>query len=271
MAGASTAQGGKGSTGGVTSSQARPPEQDPPGRAPGRRLGVRARLLIAAGAVALVGGAALWLLYGSPWLRVREVSVSGTDVLSAREVRTAAAVPLGSPLVSVDTGAVSKNTRGALTRIESLEIDRSWPRTLTIKVTERKPVLVQEKGGKFDEVDAHGVLFATVGSAPRGIPKLDLDAGDAPSLRRFGTDRLLREAARVAGDLPPSVAPKVRTVKIRSYDAVSLLLSDGRTVEWGSGEKGEAKARALTALMKAAPKAGHFDVSVPIAPAVSGS
>ena len=40
---------------------------------------------------------------------------------------------------------------------------------------------------------------------------------------------------------------------------------------WGSGEDGPAKARALTALMKASPKAGHFDVSAPTAPAASGS
>ena len=49
-----------------------------------------------------------------------------------------------------------------------------------------------------------------------------------------------------------------------------LELSRGRTVVWGSGEKGAAKARALTALMKAAPKARHFDVSAPTAPAVVG-
>ena len=42
-------------------------------------------------------------------------------------------------------------------------------------------------------------------------------------------------------------------------------------VVWGSGEQGTEKAAALGALMKAVPHAGHFDVSVPTAPAVSAS
>jgi cell division protein FtsQ len=75
----------------------------------------------------------------------------------------------------------------------------------------------------------------------------------------------------VAGAVPPSVARRTDAVKVRSYDDISLELSDGRTVAWGSGEKGAEKARTLTALMKAAPDARHFDVSVPTAPASSGS
>jgi cell division protein FtsQ len=91
------------------------------------------------------------------------------------------------------------------------------------------------------------------------------------SLRRFGEDRLVREAVRVAGGIPAAVARTTRSVKVRSYDDISLELNDGRTVAWGSSEKGATKARTLTALMKAAPDARHFDVSVPTAPASSGS
>ncbi|CAM5539669.1 Cell division protein FtsQ OS=Streptomyces glaucescens OX=1907 GN=ftsQ PE=3 SV=1 [Streptomyces glaucescens] len=91
------------------------------------------------------------------------------------------------------------------------------------------------------------------------------------SLRRFGEPRLVREAVRVAGALPAAVARRTRTVEVRSFDDITLKLAGGRTVAWGSGEKGAAKARTLTALMKAAPDARHFDVSVPTAPASSGS
>ncbi|MEU0061402.1 cell division protein FtsQ, partial [Streptomyces sp. NPDC006334] len=93
----------------------------------------------------------------------------------------------------------------------------------------------------------------------------------AASLRRFGEARLVREAVRAAGALPAAVARDARLVKVRSYDDISLDLSGGRTVAWGSAEKGAAKARTLTALMKASPDARHFDVSVPTAPASSAS
>ncbi|MEU6241333.1 FtsQ-type POTRA domain-containing protein [Streptomyces sp. NPDC047024] len=225
--------------------------------------------------IVLLGAGSVWVLYGSEWLRVRQVAVSGTRVLTPAEVRTAAAVPVGAPLVSVDTGAIEARLRRELPRIDAVEVERSWPHGIALKVIERTPSLLVRKGPDFTEVDAQGVRFATVPQAPRGVPLLELtvsreDSG-AASLRRFGTDRLVREAVRVAAALPVSVKKDTRAVQVRSYDAISLRLKGGRTVAWGSADGGPAKARALTALMKAAPDARHFDVSVPTAPASAGS
>ncbi|MFK4110084.1 cell division protein FtsQ/DivIB [Streptomyces sp. NPDC002176] len=239
-----------------------------------RRPQLRMIILLAVSLV-LLGAGSIWVLYGSEWLRVRYVSVSGTRVLTPAEVRDAAAVPVGGPLASVDTDAVQARLRGKLRRIDTVEVARSWPHGITLKVTERVPVLLAREKGAFTEIDREGVPFATVGKAPRGVPMLELAASrkgsGAASLRRFGTGRLVREAVRVAGSLPPAVARDTGTVKVASFDAITLELGNGRTVAWGSGEQGRAKARALTALMKAAPDARHFDVTVPTAPASAGS
>ncbi|WP_156723884.1 cell division protein FtsQ/DivIB [Streptomyces apocyni] len=221
--------------------------------------------------LALFGGGAGWALYGSQWLRVERVGTSGTQVLTPEEVREAAAVPVGAPLMSVDTDLIEARLRRELPRIDSVDVVRSWPDGIGLKVTEREPVLVLRRGGEFIEVDAKGVRFATVARAPKGVPAVELAAGRSPSLHRFGTGRLVREAVRVTGDLPAAVARDIRTVKVRSYDSISLELTGGRTVAWGSGENGAAKAASLTALMKAVPKARHFDVTAPTAPAASGS
>ncbi|KOG90098.1 cell division protein FtsQ, partial [Streptomyces varsoviensis] len=84
-------------------------------------------------------------------------------------------------------------------------------------------------------------------------------------------DRLRREAVRVAAELPAAVRKDTRTIRVRSYDSITLELTGDREVVWGSGERGAEKARTLTALMKAARGADHFDVSAPSSPAVSGS
>ncbi|WP_299531091.1 cell division protein FtsQ/DivIB [uncultured Streptomyces sp.] len=264
MAGPTTAQPGSDKR---ADTPARPPHAGPARRRPNRRL----TLLLAAVAAVLLAAGAIWALYGSSWLRVERVTVSGTDVLTAKEVEAAAAVPVGDPLVSVDTGALEKRLRQKLSRIDTVDVVRSWPHSIGLKVIERKPVLLVEKGGKFVEVDGEGVRFATVSAAPAGVPLLELEPEPSASLRRFGGDGLLREAVRVAGDLPDRVAGKTVKVRVSSYDAISLELADGRDVVWGSGEQGAEKAKVLTALMKAAPKAGHFDVSAPTAPAVSES
>ncbi|MEV0639774.1 cell division protein FtsQ [Streptomyces sp. NPDC050619] len=232
-------------------------------------------IIIFAVALVLLGAGSVWLLYGSNWLRVERVAVSGTRVLTPAQVREAADVPVGSPLISVDTDAIEARLRRKLPRIDAVDAVRSWPHGIGLKVTERTPVLLVQKGRNFVEVDDEGVRFATVSQAPKGVPALELTLSQpdsrAASLRRFGEDRLVREAVRVAGAVPAAVARDTRAVKVRSYDDISLELIDGRTVAWGSGEQGAAKSRTLTALMKAAPGARHFDVSVPTAPASSGS
>ncbi|MFI5682598.1 cell division protein FtsQ/DivIB [Streptomyces sp. NPDC051636] len=255
-------------------------QQESSGPPPGRRWGKlrfpRLRVIVILVAVlVLLGAGSVWLLFGSQWLRVERVSVSGTVVLTPAQVRQAARVPVGKPLISVDTDAIEARLRRKLPRIDAVDVVRSWPHGIGLKVTERVPVLLVEKGGNFVEVDDGGVRFATVSQAPKGVPTLELDVSRsgsaAASLRRFGEDRLVREAVRVAGDIPATVARDTRVVKVRSYDDISLELSGGRTVEWGSGDNGRAKARSLNALMKAAAGARHFDVSVPTAPASSGS
>ncbi|MGW1511479.1 cell division protein FtsQ/DivIB [Streptomyces sp. NPDC002394] len=227
----------------------------------------RVLLVVLALVAVVVGG--VWALYGSTWFRVERVKTSGTGVLTPAEVEAVAAVPMGAPLVTVDTNAIEARLRQRLPRIESIDVVRSWPHGIGLKVTERQPVLLVEKGGKFTEVDSTGMRFATVDTAPRGVPRLVLDSASSPSLRRFGADRLLQEAVRVRGELPAEIARDTRVVRITSYDSVTLELTRGRTVFWGSGEHGPVKARVLTALMKATPKAGHFDVSAPTAPASS--
>ncbi|MEU6273455.1 FtsQ-type POTRA domain-containing protein [Streptomyces populi] len=247
------------------------PESGPPRPPRIGRIRRFRRLIILLSAVVLAGAAAVWTLYGSPWLRTEDVRVSGVRVLTAAQVRKAAGVPVGSPLASVDTDAIEARLLGELPRIDSVEVVRSWPHGIGLEVTERTPVLLVGKGAKFTEVDAGGVRFATVSDAPKGVPVLELAVSGRAAPNRFPADRLVREAVRIAGDIPDEVARDTRTVKVRSYDAVSLELGGGRTVEWGSAERGRAKARTLLALMKADPGARHFDVSAPTAPASSGS
>ncbi|MFF4389678.1 MULTISPECIES: cell division protein FtsQ/DivIB [unclassified Streptomyces] len=239
-------------------------------RGPGARLRRGPVLASLAAAVVLVAGGT-WVLYGSSWLRVEKVAATGMDVLTSEQVLGAAAVPLGAPLVSVDTEEIEGRVRGRLPRIDSVDVVRAWPHGIGLKVTERKPVLLIKKDANFVEVDASGVRFDTVPKAPAGVPVLELNAGRSPSARRFDEERLLHEAVLVAGALPEPIAKETVQVKVGSYDSVVLELTGGRSVTWGSGEQSDAKGRALNALLKAAPKAARFDVSVPTAPAASGS
>jgi cell division protein FtsQ len=240
------------------------------GRSPRRRHRRRLLLLVFVLASAL-GGFGVWALYGSNWLLVERVSVSGNEVLTKKQVRAAAGIPVGTPLLSVDRVAAERRLKERLPRLGKVDVVRAWPHGIGLKVTERKPELVMKRAGNFIEVDDEGVRFAVVRNQPKGVPVLAMEVKPSASLRHFGADRLRREAVEVTTSLPDSVARDTRTVRVRSYDSITLELTGGRTVLWGSGEQEAAKAKSLTALMKAAEDAEHFDVSVPSAPASSGS
>lgn len=241
---------------------------------PGRRLRrlPRPRLrtvVLSAVLLLLAGSFGVWALFFSHWLRVDHVSVHGQDVLTAERIRETADIPLGTPLAAVDEDAVRDRLLKRLRRLDDADVVRAWPHGIGLKVTERQPVLLMRKSGRFVEVDKEGVRFATVRKAPAHVPLLRLKADGSPTLRYFGRDRLRREAVDVAAALPPEVARDTRVVEVRSYDAITLRLTGDRTVVWGSGEQSQAKAKALDALLKAAKDADHFDVSVPTSPAAS--
>ncbi|MBL1097040.1 cell division protein FtsQ/DivIB [Streptomyces coffeae] len=265
MAGPTTAKSGTRRT----SSSGPLPSVFPARRRP--RLPRRRTLLVIVVTLTLLAAAGVWVFYGSSWLRAERVTVTGTRELTAGEVREAADVSPDTPLVSVDTAGIERRLRDRLPRIAKVTVSRSWPHTISLDVTERKAEAIVQEGGKFREVDAHGVRFATSVKRPKGVPLLEMEPDRSPSSRHFGAARLRREAVRVVTQLPTAVRREARSLRVRSYDSITLVLTRGRTVAWGSGERGTAKARTLTALMKARPDADHFDVSAPSAPAVSRS
>ncbi|GAA2043178.1 FtsQ-type POTRA domain-containing protein [Streptomyces carpaticus] len=246
------------------------------GQRPGRRLLPRSRILLVLALVAALGAAGFgaWALYGSQWLRIEKVSVaweSGSRrELTADQVLSEAAVPLGAPMASLDKDAIEDRLLAALPRLKSVRVVRAWPHGVGLKVTEREPSAQVPAPGGFAEVDEEGVRFAEIAEPLPSVPLLEPDMADAPSVRRFDEERTLREAVAVAAALPEPLAERTSVIRIASYDAITLELSDDRTVRWGSPEDSSAKAGALTILMKAAPDARHFDVSVPSAPAASG-
>lgn len=247
------------------------PARRPPSRDRRRRLtrrGVIALLVVAA----LLAGAVAYLLYGSPWLRVRRIHVTGTRVLTTRQVEAASGVRAGEPMAAVDAGAVAARLRSALPRIASVRVTWSWPHAITLRVTERTAKALLEMNGKFIEVDANGVRYATDATAPAGVPMVELTGSARSSARSyFDTEVLLHSAVQVAADLPESVNKRTKVIQVASFDGITLELAGGRSVLWGSPESGAQKAVALTGLLKAAPDAVHYDVSAPTAPASSGS
>lgn len=217
----------------------------------------RSRLRVAVawlGAVAVLAAAG-WLVLGSRALGVTTVRVTGTDRLTAAEVRAQAGIERGTPLARLDTTEVARRLR-ALPPVRQVEVARDWPRTVEIVVTERTPAAVQARGSSWALVDRGGVAFATERRRPADLPVVSapVDAGRAA----------LRATLDVLEVLPVPVRDQVRQVRAADAEHVTMRLSRGRTVLWGSTERSERKAAVLAVLLSR--KASVYDVSAPDTP-----
>jgi cell division protein FtsQ len=221
-----------------------------------RRRAARLRrwrpLLIGVLVVALVS-LGVYALYFSSWLTVRDVEVSGNSSLSAGRIESAARAPIDEPLASADLDAIRARVE-ALPPVKEASVSRSWPHTLHIDVVERTPMAVVNRGSGLQAVDEDGVLFGRYARQPKDLPLVRTD----PDVKA----EALAEAARVVGSLRADIAAKVRYVDVETVDEIRLLLSDGRSVMWGSAEQSAQKAEVLAVLLDQK-QARRFDVSVP--------
>jgi cell division protein FtsQ len=115
-------------------------------------------------------------------------------------------------------------------------------------------------GGRLRGLDKDGVVFRDYSSAPAGMPRVTTPLGTSAEA--------LREAAKVVASLPPELTRITDHVEVRTVDEITLALSDGRTVVWGSAAESAQKSEVLRALLKQ--QAKTYDVSVPGQPTTSG-
>jgi cell division protein FtsQ len=246
-------------------SPGRPVDDAPegPGSSPGVPAGRRhSRYRTAFFLLAVFGvvAAAAWALLGSRFLVVRSIEITGTHVVPKSEVLAVAGIPPGLPLVRVNTSAVASRI-DHITQIQSAEVTRDWPDRIVITVQERRAALAMKAGNEFDLIDPTGVVVRQVAKRPVGIP---LFAPVGPVLGNPG----VRAAANVMRDLPAAIARLVNSVTVPELDAVTLHLSTGISVDWGSSGLAAQKARELAILMRT--RAGYYDVSAPGTAATSG-
>jgi cell division protein FtsQ len=260
---APAAESGGGVPGGAVPAGSVPRGSAPSGSVPSGRRRPRSRwraaFFVLAG-LAIVAGTC-WALFGNRMLIVRSVTVTGTRLLSPAQVTAAADVPLGTPLLRVDVGAVTRSVE-AIPQVASASVTRDWPDRLVIAVTERVPVMgVRMAGGGYDLVDATGVIVRWTRTLPAGLPLLKTSRPGA-ALRGSAE---VATAADVLAELSPWLAGQVTAVQAapvaEGTEQVTLDLRDGKTVQWGSPGDAAQKNRELAILL---PGSAHLvDVSTP--------
>lgn len=205
---------------------------------------------------AIVVGIGL-ILYFTPVMSSRGIVITGTGAVTREQVLDAAKVRPGTPLLQINTDRVADRVAG-IRRVASARVQRQYPSVLRITIAERIPVVVKDFPDGPHLYDRDGVDFATA-PPPPSLPYIDV-ANPGPA------DPATKAALEVLTALRPEVAGQVGRIAAPSVASITLTLSDGRVVIWGTTDRTQEKADKLAALLT---QPGHtYDVSGPDLPTV---
>jgi cell division protein FtsQ len=126
-----------------------------------------------------------------------------------------------------------------------------------VRIVERTPVAVLPTSRGFELVDSAGVPLEKADERIPGFPIVDLQGK--------GVDDVpFTAAAEVLVALPDELRAQVDTITARTLDDVSLVLTGGERVVWGSASDSVRKAQHLSALLQQSPTdVTEYDVSSP--------
>ncbi len=203
-------------------------------------------LVLAALGIALVAGvtyAALRL----PWLTVTDVRVEG-----AQSLDTAALVELsglrGQSMLDLDTGSARQKLL-AIPQVRTVDVVRSWPKTVTLKVEERQPWGFWSVGGRDYPVDFEGVVLA--GGAPSSASTRIVEPD---STRTMGPgDRVdpdaIALADRIFRESPRALGRSVTELEYRPGVGITAVFEGGLRATFGDDRAYDYKVAALSRLL----------------------
>lgn len=222
-----------------------------------RGRSARARAVLITAAALCVVAAIAALAYFTPLMSVRSVVVSGLGAVTEDQVVSALEIPQGQPLLQVDTASAAARVAG-LPRVAGVRVQREFPSTIRVTISERVPVAFFDGPGGTHLVDADDVDFATQ-PPPPGLPRMKV-ANPASG------DETARAALSVLTGLPPQLRDQVLEVSAASADQITLTLNDKRVVDWGTAQDTSRKAAVALAVLTRPGQS--YDVSSPNLPTV---
>jgi cell division protein FtsQ len=219
-----------------------------------RRAEGRRRLYVicaVVGTVALVVIA--YVIAHSSLLGVDTVEVHGVDAAGAAAVRTAARIPDGEPLLSLDEGAVARRIE-ALPTVARAEVSTNLPSTVVIRVTTRVPVAwaaTGAAGAPVAVVDRDGRVVDRAATPPPGL----VQVVGVKVVAEPGAHAASPDAFRALAALPAALRSQVARYEQRPNVGPVLVLG-GPTpivgeIRLGSLDQLRAKATAALAVMDA--------------------
>lgn len=171
-----------------------------------------------------------WSLTADAGFQVKQVYLEGRDQLPMGALKEALGVAQGQPILAISLEEMHARVMG-LPEVRAVEIRRTLPDALYVRVEERKPVALWQRSGKYAVIDEEGVVLKRDPDAvPQGL--LLVVGTDAPKHMR-GLMELLATAPSMRPDVEAAVRVGERRWNIRLKQGVTVMLpEDGAVDAW---------------------------------------
>ncbi len=234
-------------------------EGQPSSGRPRWRIWAYSLLALLLSAVLFVG-----LVFFSPLLATQNIRVQGASLLDTQEVKSRLSSLEGVPMTRISQEQVA-SLIGQESLLYGVSLQAQPPHDLLVILHERVPVALIQEEDSFLLVDNEGVTLGKLGS--RDEAKLPLLEGGPELLEQpaFAT------VTQVLASLPTSVLSDLDKAQADSASTITLTMTDGTMVVWGTPEESDLKAKVLLQLMDSVGsevKVETYDVSSPLIPTV---
>lgn len=206
------------------------------------------KLLYTASALAIIAVLYVVLVFFSPLLATEKITVRGASLLETSQVEQKLEPLRGVPLTRIDEKKV-RELIGQDNVIRSVQVESRPPHELVVTLKERTAVAVVKQGDTYHTVDSDGVSLLESATQPDTSVPLVRFSGDDPK-----TSAEFRTISTALSAMPSELLAQVKEASATSTSSITLTLRDNTTVQWGTAEESELKAKVLLSLRQAIAK-----------------
>ncbi|BAS19424.1 cell division protein FtsQ [Rothia mucilaginosa] len=213
------------------------------------------KLLYTASALAIIAVLYVVLVFFSPLLATQKITVRGASLLETSQVEQKLEPLHGVPLTRIDEKKV-RELIGQDNVIRSVQVESRPPHELVVTLKERTAVAVVKQGDTYHTVDSDGVSLLESATQPDTSVPLVRFSGDDPK-----TSAEFRTISTALSAMPSELLAQVKEAGATSTSSITLTLRDNTTVQWGTAEESELKAKVLLSLRQAIAKRAQEESS----------
>jgi hypothetical protein len=179
------------------------------------------------GALAFCVLAILVAMWNAPFFQVGLAKLSGANRLTAADINTVLKVE-GMPVIQASPRGMEQDLKDAFPDLASVKVSVSIPAGVTVRVTERQPVIAWKVGDTVQWVDKDGFAFPARGDGG------SLVAVDAQAAPKTATSAEILKAADISTTKSGSTSQAAAPTPFISVDMVNAILTLGPQLPQGT-------------------------------------